>query len=100
VLRRNKKKKKWWQYVLMFAVGVAQVLVGGWLCTVSGGAWAPLGKAFISSGMSDMVNAVTSAIQGVDIDWNQWGLDKVATLSTAVLSIGCSKICEKLNGIK
>ena len=82
-------------------VTVAQVAVGAYLDTISGGLASSLSGLLIQSGFNDIFTGTKSLLTGEDIQWKQWAIDKVWIACTTALSYGISKITEifsKLDG--
>ncbi|CAK63412.1 unnamed protein product (macronuclear) [Paramecium tetraurelia] len=95
-IQKEKKKKKWWQYLGMFAIGLGQFLFGCAVTALTCGAALPIGKTFITGGISDMVYSVTAAWKGLDIDWGAWGQNKMINIASALVLAGPSGIKEAL----
>ena len=87
--------------LLMIGIGIAQVAVGAYLDTISGGFASILSGPLIQSGFNDIFTGTKSLLTGEDIQWKQWAIDKVWIACTTALSYGISKITEivsKLDG--
>ncbi|CAD8201155.1 unnamed protein product [Paramecium pentaurelia] len=96
-IAKKKKEKSWLQYVAMFAIGLCQFVVGCAICAFTGGAAMPIGRALITEGISDMLTAVISAWKGIDIDWGNWGQQKMINIGSALVMAGPAGIKEALH---
>ncbi|CAD8190635.1 unnamed protein product [Paramecium octaurelia] len=94
--KKKKKKRKWWQRLTQFVLGIGQFLIGCAISALTCGAALPIGKTFIAGGISDMVQSVTNAWQGLDIDWGAWGKNKLINIASALVLAGHSGIKEAL----
>ncbi|CAD8170485.1 unnamed protein product [Paramecium octaurelia] len=95
-LYRIKKKKSIFESFLMFFLGAAQLVIGCAMCVFTCGAALPLARTLIAEGISDMVYAIKSAWQGIDIDWGAWGQNKVIKIATTLGLAGPDCIREAL----
>ena len=94
------KKQSFWKKLLMVAIGVAQIVAGGFLTAISGGLATSLGTALIDSGISDTFAGIKAMINKEDINWKEWGMSKIATVGIKALGIGIQKIWELSTGSK
>ena len=86
------KKQGLFDKFLMIVIGVAQVVVGGFLTTLSGGIAASIGTALIDSGISDVFTGVKAIINKEDINWKDWGMSKITTIGIKAIGFGIQKI--------
>ena len=75
-----------------FAIGVAQIIAGGFLTTLSGGLAASFGTTLIDSGISDVFTGIKAMINNEDINWKEWGMSKIATIGVKAIGFGIHKI--------
>lgn len=64
----------------MFFLGAVQVIAGAAICAFSAGAAIPLGISLIMEGGKDICKAIYCAYKNIDINWREYGKDKVISL--------------------
>ena len=97
---KPKKKQGFWHKLLMVGVGIAQVVLGGYLATLTGGMASFFSGPLIRSGLNDIFTGIESMISNEDISWKEWGITKVGMISGCALTIGMKKISDIVNNTK
>ncbi|CAD8090481.1 unnamed protein product [Paramecium sonneborni] len=95
-ITKVKKERKWWEYGAMFIIGLGQFIVGCAICASTCGLALPIGRTLIQEGFSDMIYSVTAAWKGIDINWGEWGKNKVINVATSLALAGPAGIEEAL----
>jgi hypothetical protein len=64
--------------------------LGAVLVYFSGGLLATIGKALIEEGVSDIIFAVQSGIEG-NFSWKNYGINKAISIGTSILTFGVGR---------
>jgi preprotein translocase subunit SecA len=87
----EQKPTPWWDIIGVALIGLGQILVGGLITVFSCGAAAQFGMGLISEGVSDLITAVKSGIEG-DFSWEEWGIQKAISIAISVVTAGLGAI--------
>ena len=90
----EKKPRFCWEGLLVFALGLVEVLAGACLIVLTEGAGSSIGMGLISEGVSDCIDGTVGMITG-EWSWTQWGVMKAASISVALLTGGVGKFVEE-----
>ena len=86
-----------WEGLVVFLLGVCQV-VGGVLLTVfSAGAAAQFGMALIGEGISDCIDGIEGMVTG-EFSWVEWGISKAVGIGLSLATGGISRLAS--SGLK
>lgn len=87
----EKKPKFCWSGLVVFLLGVAQ-LVGGVLLTVfTVEAAASIGMGLIAEGISDCISGIEGMVTG-EFSWTEWAIAKATGLALSLISGGVSRL--------
>ena len=88
---KEKQPTPWWSIIAVAIIGLAQLTAGIFIAACSLGTGLTLAKGMISEGISDLITAVKSGIQG-SFSWAEWGLKKAISLAVSLISAGWDAI--------
>lgn len=90
-------KPSFWQYFALAIVGIAQAGLGV-LLTCAGAL--NMAKTFITEGVKDLIAAIKKGFKGEGFTWGEWALQKVITITTAIVTWGLNKLKEGIKAVK
>ncbi len=77
-----------WRAFVVAMIGLAQVIVGALLVCFG---MPNFGAALVAEGISDMLYATTAGLSGT-FSWQEWAIQKAASISISLLTAGLSKL--------
>ncbi|XP_063079030.1 uncharacterized protein LOC134468992 [Engraulis encrasicolus] len=83
-----------WEAVLVFMLGVLQVVGGALLTAFTFGTLAQVGVGMIVEGVSDMISGVESLVTG-KFSWQAWAIEKAISIGVSLISFGVGKLVTK-----
>ena len=87
----EEKPRFCWDGLIVFLLGVVQI-VGGVLLTVfTAGAAAQFGLALIGEGVSDCIDGIIGMITG-EFSWTEWAITKATGIALSLVSGGVSRL--------
>jgi ankyrin repeat protein len=89
----------WWSIIAVALIGLAQITAGVFLSVCTLGTGLTFAKGLISEGVSDLITAVKSGIQG-SFSWAEWALQKTISLAVSLISAGWDAIKKGCTAIK
>ena len=90
----KKKPRFCWEGLVVFLLGVLQVVAGIALMVLSAGTLANIGMGLVGEGISDMIDGVIGMATG-DFSWEQWAVSKAIGIATSLIGFGVGKIISK-----
>jgi ankyrin repeat protein/preprotein translocase subunit SecA len=96
----EKKPRPWFSICAVALIGLVQIAAAVVATLGTAGA---MTMQLLSSGISDLITAITSAISG-EFSWKDWGISKAISIAVSIISFGISegwsKIKEGIKGLK
>ncbi len=93
----EKKPRFFWEALIVFILGVAEI-VGGVLLTVfTAGAAAQFGMGLIAEGISDCIAGIEGMITG-EFSWADWAISKATSIALSLVTGGVSRLAS--SGLK
>ncbi|XP_039618302.1 uncharacterized protein LOC120534854 [Polypterus senegalus] len=83
-----------WEGLLIFLLGVLQLVGGIILTAVSCGTLANIGMALIGEGISDCISGAEAMITG-EFSWASWAIEKAISVGLSLISFGIGKVIAK-----
>ena len=93
----KEKPRFCWEGLLLFFLGLLQVVVGITLAVFTVGALANIGMALIGEGIGDMISGAESMIKG-EFSWEQWGIAKAISIGVSLITGAIGKVMK--HGVK
>ncbi|XP_054914331.1 uncharacterized protein LOC129378078 [Poeciliopsis prolifica] len=90
----EEKPRFCWEGLLVFCLGILQIIGGTLLTAFTVGTLAQIGIGLISEGLSDCTEGITAMIKG-EFSWKEWGIGKAISIGVSILSFGVGKIISK-----
>ncbi|KAJ8247909.1 hypothetical protein GJAV_G00251960 [Gymnothorax javanicus] len=83
-----------WEALVVFFLGVLQVVAGALLTAFTFGTLAQVGMGLICEGISDCITGVESMITG-EFSWESWAIDKAISIGVSLIGFGIGKLVAK-----
>ncbi len=87
----EKKPRFYWEGLVVFLLGVAQIVAGVLLTVFTVGAAAQFGMALIGEGISDCIDGIEGMITG-EFSWAEWAITKATGIAISLLTGGVSRL--------
>lgn len=91
----EKKPRFCWEGLIVALIGALQIFAGACLTVVSCGTLTTIGTGLIGEGVSDVVEGISSTIQGGNFDWKAWGIGKAISVAASLIGAGVKKFFKK-----
>ncbi|XP_033853276.3 uncharacterized protein LOC117398398 isoform X1 [Acipenser ruthenus] len=90
----QEKPRFCWEGLLVFFLGVLQI-VGGTLLTVfTAGTLATVGMSLITEGISDCISGIEAMVTG-EFSWKSWAIEKSISVAVSLIGFGVGKLLAK-----
>lgn len=86
----------WWSAAGVTVLGLTQISIGGYLIVYSCGTASSLGPGLILEGISDLHTVVKRIIIYRDFSWKEYGIEKVISLTVAIVTCGYDETNEAM----
>nr|XP_046269251.1 uncharacterized protein LOC124072113 [Scatophagus argus] len=83
-----------WEAVLVFSLGVVQIVGGALLIAFTYGTFAQVGMELIAEGISDCIYGIESMVTG-EFSWKSWALNKAISIGVSLIGFGVGKLIAK-----
>ncbi|KAJ8342050.1 hypothetical protein SKAU_G00319780 [Synaphobranchus kaupii] len=83
-----------WEALVVFLLGVLQIVGGALLTAFTFGAMAQVGVGLIVEGISDCITGIESMITG-EFSWESWAIDKAISIGVSLIGFGIGKLVSK-----
>ncbi|XP_061100213.1 uncharacterized protein LOC133130021 [Conger conger] len=83
-----------WEALVVFLLGVAQIVGGALLTAFTFGTLANVGMGLITEGISDCITGIESMITG-EFSWKSWAIDKAISIGVSLIGFGIGKLVAK-----
>ncbi|XP_038151917.1 uncharacterized protein LOC119790461 [Cyprinodon tularosa] len=83
-----------WEGLLVFLLGVMQIIAGTLLTVFTVGTLAQIGMGLIAEGISDCIEGITAMVTG-EFSWKEWAIGKAISIGVSIISFGVGKIISK-----
>lgn len=83
-----------WEALIVFLIGIAEIIGGVLLAVFTVGAMANFGMALISEGISDCIDGIEGMVAG-SFSWVEWGISKAAGIAISLVSGGIGRWLSK-----
>ncbi|XP_035272931.1 uncharacterized protein LOC118226995 [Anguilla anguilla] len=83
-----------WEALVVFFLGVAQIVGGALLTAITFGTLAQVGMGLITEGISDCITGIESMITG-EFSWQSWAIDKAISIAISLIGFGIGKLVSK-----
>ncbi len=80
-----------WEGLIVFLLGIAQILAGALLVAFTAGAASQFGMFLIGEGISDCIDGIEGMITG-QFSWAEWAITKAAGIALSLLTGDCQII--------
>ena len=83
-----------WGALLVFCLGILQIVGGALLTAFSFGTLAQVGMGLIVEGISDCITGIEGMITG-EFSWQSWAIEKAISIGISLISFGVGKLITK-----
>ncbi|KAM8734729.1 uncharacterized protein AB9X84_023451 [Acanthopagrus schlegelii] len=83
-----------WEGLLVFCLGVLQIVGGALLIAFTFGTFAQVGMGLITEGISDCISGIESMVKG-DFSWKSWAIEKAISIGVTFIGFGVGKLIAK-----
>ncbi|XP_036929417.1 uncharacterized protein LOC119005671, partial [Acanthopagrus latus] len=83
-----------WEGLLVFCLGVLQIVGGALLIAFTFGTFAQVGMGLITEGISDCISGIESMVKG-DFSWKSWAIEKAISIGVSFIGFGVGKLIAK-----
>ncbi|XP_053275843.1 uncharacterized protein LOC128437688 [Pleuronectes platessa] len=83
-----------WEALLVFCLGILQIVGGALLTAFTCGALAQVGIGLIVEGVSDCITGIESMITG-EFSWQSWAIEKAISIGISLIGFGVGKLVTK-----
>ncbi|XP_028282490.1 uncharacterized protein LOC114449221 [Parambassis ranga] len=83
-----------WEALLVFFLGILQIIAGALLTAFTFGAMAQVGMGLITEGISDCIYGIESMVTG-EFSWKSWAIDKAISIGVSLIGFGIGKLIAK-----
>ena len=83
-----------WEALVVFLLGVAQIVGGALLTAFTFGTLANIGMGLIVEGISDCITGIESMITG-EFSWQSWAIEKAISIGVSLIGFGVGKLVAK-----
>ncbi|RXM93095.1 Reticulocyte-binding protein 2-like a [Acipenser ruthenus] len=90
----KEKPRFCWEGLVVFFLGIVQVVAGAILTAVTFGTLANIGMLLISEGISDCISGAEAMATG-EFSWKSWAMDKGISIAISVVGFGVGKLLAK-----
>ncbi len=80
-----------WEALIVFLLGVAQIVAGVLLTVFNAGAAAQFGMGLIGEGISDCIDGIEGMITE-EFSWAEWGISKATSIALSLVTGGVSRL--------
>ncbi|XP_051799497.1 uncharacterized protein LOC110970824 [Acanthochromis polyacanthus] len=86
-----------WEALLVFCLGVLQIVGGALLTAFTCGTLAQVGMGLIVEGISDCITGIEGMVTG-EFSWKSWAIEKAISIGVSLIGFGVGKLLAK--GVK
>ncbi|KAM9724268.1 uncharacterized protein ACNS7B_019401 [Menidia menidia] len=90
----EEKPRFCWEGLLVFFLGILQIIGGALLAVFTCGALAQVGMGLITEGISDCITGIEAMITG-KFSWTSWAIDKAISIGLSLIGFGVGKLVAK-----
>ncbi|TKS66086.1 Pre-mRNA-splicing factor CWC22 -like protein [Collichthys lucidus] len=83
-----------WEGLLVFCLGILQIIGGTLLTAFTFGTFAQIGMGLITEGISDCFSGVEAMVTG-EFSWKSWAIEKAISIGVSLFSFGVGKLIAK-----
>ncbi|XP_069380456.1 uncharacterized protein [Paralichthys olivaceus] len=83
-----------WEALLVFCLGILQIVAGALLTAFTFGTLAQVGIGLIVEGISDCITGIESMITG-EFSWKSWAIGKAISIGISLIGFGVGKLIAK-----
>lgn len=83
-----------WEGLLVFFLGILQVIGGALLTAFTFGTFAQVGMGLITEGISDCISGIEAMVTG-EFSWTSWAIDKAISIGVSLIGFGVGKLIAK-----
>nr|XP_046244072.1 uncharacterized protein LOC124058672 [Scatophagus argus] len=83
-----------WEALLVFFLGVVQIIGGALLTAFTFGTLAQVGMGLITEGISDCIYGIESMVTG-EFSWKSWAIEKAISIGVSLIGFGVGKLIAK-----
>ncbi|XP_044068809.1 uncharacterized protein LOC122883754 [Siniperca chuatsi] len=83
-----------WEALLVFCLGVLQIIGGALLTAFTFGTFAQVGIGLIIEGISDCIYGIESMVTG-EFSWKAWAIEKAISIGVSLIGYGVGKLIAK-----
>ncbi|XP_014887490.1 uncharacterized protein LOC106947176 [Poecilia latipinna] len=90
----EEKPRFCWEGLVVFLLGVLQIVAGALLTVFTVGTLAQIGMGLITEGISDCIEGITAMVTG-EFSWKEWAIGKAISIGVSIISFGVGKLISK-----
>ncbi|XP_073339951.1 uncharacterized protein [Pagrus major] len=90
----KKKPRFSWEGLLVFFLGILQIVGGALLTAFTFGTFAQVGMGLITEGISDCISGIESMVTG-EFSWKAWAIGKAISIGVSLIGFGVGKLIAK-----
>ncbi|CAI5640753.1 unnamed protein product [Oreochromis niloticus] len=83
-----------WEGLLVFFLGVLQIVGGALLTAFTFGTLAQVGMGLITEGISDCITGIEAMVTG-EFSWKSWAIEKAISIAVSLIGFGVGKLISK-----
>ncbi|XP_036930196.1 uncharacterized protein LOC119006011 [Acanthopagrus latus] len=83
-----------WEGLLVFLLGVLQIIGGALLTAFTFGTFAQVGMGLITEGISDCISGIEAMVTG-EFSWKSWAIEKAISIGVSLIGFGVGKLIAK-----
>ncbi|XP_051816914.1 uncharacterized protein LOC127537765 [Acanthochromis polyacanthus] len=83
-----------WEGLLVFFLGILQIVGGALLTASTFGALAQVGMGLITEGISDCISGIEAMVTG-EFSWTSWAIEKAISIGVSLIGFGVGKLIAK-----
>ncbi|XP_038585018.1 uncharacterized protein LOC119910463 [Micropterus salmoides] len=83
-----------WEGLLVFCLGILQIIGGALLTAFTFGTLAQVGMGLITEGISDCITGIEAMVTG-EFSWTSWAIDKAISIGVSLIGFGVGKLIAK-----
>ncbi|XP_008298026.1 uncharacterized protein LOC103370675 [Stegastes partitus] len=83
-----------WEGLVVFFLGILQIIAGALLAVFTFGALAQVGMGLITEGISDCISGIEAMVTG-EFSWKSWAINKAISIGISLIGFGVGKLIAK-----
>ncbi|XP_035798188.1 uncharacterized protein LOC118469439 [Amphiprion ocellaris] len=83
-----------WEGLMVFCLGILQIIGGTLLTAFTFGALAQVGMGLVTEGISDCISGIEAMVTG-EFSWKSWAIEKAISIGVSLIGFGVGKVIAK-----